>query len=214
MSFVVEPFPRTTVPVVGTDDLWPVRRVFCVGRNYADHAVEMGGDPTREPPFFFMKPADAVVPAAGTVRYPPLTADLQHEVELVIAIGPDGIAGYAVGVDLTRRDLQASAKAAGKPWEWGKAFDESAPITPIVLGTSLKDSRIWLAVNHVARQDGFTDQMTWKPEEIVAQAALSVSLQPGDLIFTGTPAGVGTLVRGDVVTGGVDGVGEFSFVIA
>lgn len=205
--------------------MWPIRRVFCVGRNYAEHTVEMGGDPHREPPFFFTKPADSVVPAAGTITYPPLTRDLQHEVELVIAIGRDAIEispssaasvifGYAVGVDLTRRDLQNEAKELRRPWDWGKAFDESAPLSPIVQrATPQKSGRIWLNVNSQPRQDSDISEMIWPVIDVVSFASQSVALRAGDLIFTGTPAGVGTIAAGDVVSGGVEDVGEFAFTL-
>jgi fumarylpyruvate hydrolase len=199
--------------------------VLCVGRNYAEHAHEMGGDPEREPPFFFSKPADAVVPASGTVPYPPLTADLHFEVELVVAIAatavnvsvadaPNVVFGYAVGVDLTRRDLQNDAKQLRRPWDWAKGFDASAPISDIHPRTGPLDSgAIWLSVNGEKKQRGELADMIWGVAEIVAFASQSITLQPGDLIFTGTPAGVGTIVPGDVVAGGVEGVAEFSFTV-
>jgi len=226
VEYVITPPPITTVEVAGSAEVWPVRRVFCLGRNYADHAREMGGDPEREPPFFFNKPSDAVVPARGLVPYPPLTSDFHFEVELVVAIGTtatdvsakDALAcvfGYAVGIDLTRRDLQNEAKLLRRPWEWGKAFDASAPVTALhpfngVLGAGA----IWLSVNGEEKQRADLADMIWSVAEIIAAASASVTLQPGDLIFTGTPAGVGRLEPGDVVTGGIAGIDEFEFTIA
>ena len=224
-NYVFPPFPQATVPIVGTDALFPVRRILCVGRNYAAHRREMGGD-ERDPPFFFAKPADAVVPGGGSVAYPSATHELHHEIELVIAVGGEGadvsvqaasrlIYGYAVGVDLTRRDLQAQAKAKGQPWEAGKGFDNSAPISPIHRGAGPRpEARIWLAVNGEVRQAGRIGDMIWNPREILAQASALWRLAPGDLIFTGTPEGVGPLARGDAVTGGVDGVGALEFSIS
>ncbi|MFJ4029538.1 fumarylacetoacetate hydrolase family protein [Paenarthrobacter sp. NPDC089989] len=223
--FAVTPLPRPTVPVRGSDILWPVRRVLCVGRNYAEHAREMGANPDREPPFFFTKPGDSVAPASGTIAYPPLTTDLHHEVELVVAIGTRAsgvtpeeasacIYGYSVGVDLTRRDLQNEAKEMRRPWDWGKAFDQSAPLTPIVPFTQqLNQGRIWLAVNGDIRQEANIADMIWSVEEIVSFASQSITLLPGDLIFTGTPAGVGAVHPGDVLSGGVHGVASFAFSI-
>jgi fumarylpyruvate hydrolase len=225
MEFVVPVPPITTVHVAGAPSLWPVRRVLCVGRNYAEHAREMGADPEREPPFFFGKPADAVVSADGVVPYPPLTNDLQFEVELVVAIGGtavnisvedalSAVFGYAVGVDLTRRDLQNDAKLLRRPWDWAKGFDASAPVSPIQPRTGPLDSgAIWLSVNGEEKQRGDLAAMIWGVAEIVAFASQSIELKPGDLIFTGTPAGVGTIVPGDVVSGGVEGVDEFIFTI-
>lgn len=225
-GYIVPAPPRPSARVADSELLWPIRRVLCVGRNYADHAREMGGDPDREPPFFFTKPADAVVPAAGRVGYPPLTHDLQHEVELVVAIGREtvgasrevaaaSIFGYAVGVDLTRRDLQNEAKELRRPWDSAKAFDQSAPMSAIVpLPRELSTGRIWLSVNDELRQDADLADMIWAVPDIIAFASASIRLLPGDLIFTGTPAGVSTLRPGDVVAGGVAEVGEFSFEIS
>lgn len=224
-SFAVTPAPRATLPIRDTGQLWPVRRIFCVGRNYADHAREMGANPDREPPFFFTKPADTAVPATGTIPYPPLTQDLQHEIELVIAIGteatsitpeeaPACIYGYSVGVDLTRRDLQNEAKDLRRPWDWGKAFDHSAPLTPIVPRSAVPASgRIWLAVNDQIRQAADISEMIWPIAEIIAFASESITLKPGDLIFTGTPAGVSTITPGDTITGGIDNIGSFTITI-
>ena len=225
--FVVPPPEPPSAAVAGSAQRFPLRRVFCVGRNYAAHAREMGKDPTREAPFFFMKPADAVVPASGVIPYPMLTANFHHEVELVVAIGGHGLRvapgaalglvwGYGAGVDLTRRDLQEVAKAMSRPWEWSKAFDASAPISPLhpasVIGHPAA-GRIWLEVNGEPRQQGDLQDLIWPVADIVSHISHSVALRPGDLIFTGTPAGVGALHPGDQVRGGVDGVAEFAFEI-
>lgn len=229
MKYAFEPRPITVLPVAGSDLAFPVRRIFCVGRNYPDHAREMGAHDQaegREPPFFFTKPADAVVGGAGeiAVRYPPATANLHHEIELVVALAAGGvdvpaaqaadlIFGYAAGLDLTRRDLQAAAKAKGHPWDMGKGFDQSAvcaPIVPVAACTHPAAGRIWLKVNGALRQDGELATMLWKVPEIIAQLSTLVRLEAGDLIYTGTPAGVGAIVPGDVLDGGVDGVGGLS----
>ena len=227
MAFVFTPPATVGLPVSGSDELFPVRRVYCVGRNYAAHAREMGKDPTREKPFFFMKPADCVADSGGTLPYPPLTANLHHEIELVVAIATGGsdIAvadalahawGYGVGVDLTRRDLQEEAKAAGRPWDWGKGFDKSAPCGPLSPAACTGHpvaGRIWLSVNGDTRQQGDLAELIWSVPEIIAACSASVRLEPGDLIFTGTPAGVGPLLPGDHVIGGVDGIGTIEFTI-
>lgn len=215
------------IPVLGTAALFPVRRIYCIGRNYADHAREMGSDPSRETPFFFGKPQDVVVPGGGTVAYPPATANLHHEVELVVALARGGrdipvaeaehcIFGYAVGLDLTRRDLQAQAKDKGQPWDTAKGFDQSAPISPItpaaVCGHPLAGA-IWLSVNGTERQRGNLDQLIWSVPEVIAHISRYVALAPGDLIYTGTPAGVGPLVPGDRIRCGIDGLGELEVVI-
>ncbi len=212
----------TSVPVSGCAQEFPVHRVYCVGQNYAEHAREMGGDPDREPPFFFCKPADAIVPALDgetiTIPYPPQTANLHHEIELVIAIGRSGsniatedaddyVFGYAVGLDMTRRDLQAQMKKNGRPWEISKAFDASAPISPIFPaqhGAAFPSAAIWLNVNGVEKQRSNTRNMIWSVAEIIAHLSRFFQLQTGDLIFTGTPAGVGAVKRGDVMEGGVE----------
>jgi len=213
-----------SVAVAGASARFPVRRVFCVGRNYAAHAREMGSDPSREPPFFFAKPADAVIPASGTVPYPPATSDLHHEIELVVALGGGGtnidpadaidlVWGYGVGIDLTRRDLQAAAKDLGRPWDMAKGFDASAPCSPLVPAATLgplTNNKVWLDVNGARKQEGTLDEMIWSIPEVIAALSRLVTLAPGDLIYTGTPAGVGQLNPGDVVTGGVEGVAEFS----
>lgn len=225
MSFVFPPVANSALPVAGSDLLFPVRRVFCVGRNYAEHAREMGAIDQadgREPPFFFMKPGDALVGGDGelAVTYPPQTANLHHEVELVVALRAGGtnvavdaakelIFGYAVGLDLTRRDLQARAKEKGHPWDMGKGFDQSAVISviqPVAQCGHPGSGRIWLTVNGQTRQDGDLASMMWKVADIIANLSQSVRLAAGDLIYTGTPAGVGPLQPGDVLEAGVAGV--------
>lgn len=213
----------TTLSIKGQDEVFPVRRVYCVAANYAQHAIEVGGD-SREPPAFFAKPADALVPLGGGVRYPSRTTKLQHEVELVVVLGQGGenipvedalacVYGYTVGVDLTRRDLQAQAKEKGKPWEMSKAFDQSAPvgrIFPASLVGHLAKGRIWLSVNGEMKQDGNLDQMTWSVAEVIANLSSYVCLAAGDLIFTGTPAGVSTIVFGDEIECGIEGLEKLS----
>jgi fumarylpyruvate hydrolase len=226
MSTVFPPHAHALLPIVGCDQTFPVRRVFCVGRNYAAHAREMGADPTREAPFFFCKPGDAdgviAVPAGwtGDIFYPSVTQDLHHEIELVVAIGKAGnaiaveraaehIFGYAVGLDLTRRDLQAQMKAQGRPWEVGKAFDQSAPIgpiTPLQPGAPLTAGGIRLTVDGALRQQGRLEQMIWSVDETIARLSTLFTLQPGDLIFTGTPDGVGAIARGQILRGAIDGL--------
>ena len=227
MDFVFPPHPVASLPIVASAQRFPVRRIFCVGRNYADHAREMGAleqAEGREPPFFFSKPGDALVGGLGRVEvaYPPQTANLHHEIELVVALGAGGaniavdaakslIFGYAVGLDLTRRDLQARAKEKGHPWDMGKGFDQSAvagAIAPASHCGHPDGGRIWLTVNGETRQDGDLNAMMWKVPEIIANLSTLVRLEAGDLIYTGTPAGVGPLVRGDELVAGIDGVGS------
>jgi fumarylpyruvate hydrolase len=223
MHYVFPPVSPVVLPVVGENAVFPVRRVYCVAANYAQHAAELGGD-GREPPAFFSKPADALVPGGGNVAYPSHTANLQHEVELVVALGKGGmnipvgqalghVFGYAVGIDLTRRDLQAQAKATGRPWEMSKGFDQSGPLSAVVPAVRcghLVKGRIWLSVNHVVKQEGDLDQMTWNVAEIIANLSTYVALAAGDVVFTGTPAGVSMIARGDVLECGIDGVGTLS----
>ena len=211
--------PRSSVPIAGDSKRFPVRRIYCVGRNFREHIREMGGD-EREPPFFFQKPTDAIVRSGSSIAYPMASSNFQHEIELVLAIGRSGeriaaadaqrhVFGVAVGIDLTRRDLQLQAREAGRPWESGKSFDQSAPISAIhpLLGATLpREGRIWLAVNGAVKQDGDLREMIWRADEIVSQLSLLVSLQPGDLIYTGTPAGVGKIEPGDHIEGAVEGV--------
>ena len=225
MSYVFPPAPAPSVPVVGTEAQFPVHRIYCVGRNYEEHAKEMGFT-GREPPFFFMKPADAIVvapPGAITpLPYPSLTANLHHEIELVVAIGKGGkniaaadalshIYGYAVGLDMTRRDLQNDMKKQGRPWSIGKGFDYSAPIGPITPAAQAGDvgkAGIWLQVNGVDRQRSNVTQLIWNIAETIEHLSAAWELQPGDLIYTGTPEGVSAVVTGDVLEGGVDGLGS------
>ena len=210
-AFAVPIRPQPTVPVQGSDRPFPVRRILCVGRNYAAHAREMGAD-DRDPPFFFSKPADAVVPPGDDVPYPTATSDLHHEIELVVAIGEGGsIFGFAVGVDLTRRDLQNGFKAKGQPWDAAQGFDASAPISALVPGSAIPAGRIALSVNGKVKQDGEIADMIWSVEEVLVEAGKLWKLEAGDLVFTGTPEGVGPIARGDLVEGSVDGVGSLSF---
>jgi fumarylpyruvate hydrolase len=224
MGYVFAAPAQPVVPVTGTTDLFPVHRIYCVGRNYEEHAKEMGFS-GREAPFFFGKPADAVLPSADgapiDLPYPALTSNLHHEMELVVAIGRRGrniaaedaaghIWGYAVGLDMTRRDLQNEAKKLGRPWEVGKAFDGSAPISaikPVSRTGILTAGRIWLTVNGQMRQDSDIGRMIWNVDETIEHLSKYFELQPGDLIFTGTPEGVAAVKAGDVMEGGVDGVG-------
>jgi len=228
LDFVITAPATPSVAVAGSSARFPVRRVFCVGRNYAAHAREMGSDPNREAPFFFTKPADAVVPASGAVPYPPATQDLHHEVELVVALGGGGadidpaaaldlVWGYGVGLDLTRRDLQAVAKDAGRPWDMAKGFDASAPCSalhPVSAVGHPADARIWLEVNGALRQEGNLNEMIWPVADVIAALSRLVTLAPGDLIYSGTPSGVAALKAGDRVRGGVDGVEVFELQIA
>ena len=226
-EFALAPPPVPTVPVEG-GGAFPVRRIWCVGRNYWAHRREMGGggEEDRDPPFFFSKPADAVVPPGADPAYPPRTANLHHEIELVVAIGAAGrdvavedalglVYGYAVGVDLTRRDLQNAAKDKGQPWDSSKGFDDSAPISAIRRWTGPAPlGRITLSVNGAVRQDAVVADMIWTVPEIVSEASKLWALAPGDLIYTGTPEGVGPLVKGDAVAGEVEGVGQLAFQVA
>lgn len=223
MNFVIPPFAPTVLPVSGGEAVFPVRRVYCVGQNYAAHVAEMGGD-GRTPPFFFCKPPDALVAGGGRIAYPPRTDKLQHEVELVVALSTGGadipaqealehVFGYAVGIDLTRRDLQAQAKEKGRPWEMGKGFDQSGPIGALFPAAQTGHparGRIWLKVNGALRQDGDVGQMIWNVAEIIANLSSYVALAAGDLIFTGTPAGVSTVTRDDAIECGIDGVGTLA----
>jgi len=225
-SFVVEAPARPRLPVVGSDAWFPVRRVYCVGRNYAAHAREMGAD-EKEPPFFFMKPADAVVVPDGQVAYPPMTSDMHHEIELVCALGKGGrdiaasaaldhVWGYGVGIDLTRRDLQAVAKEMRRPWDTGKVFDGSAPVSALKPAAETghpSNGRIWLSVDGDMRQDGDLGDMIWPVADIIAHLSALFTLVPGDLIFTGTPEGVGPVAAGSRMTGGVDGIGEIDIEV-
>jgi fumarylpyruvate hydrolase len=227
MTYVFEPAPLVAVPIIGSNETFPVRRIYCVGRNYEAHAREMGIS-SREAPFFFMKPADAIVAvpdnAPGSICYPPMTANLHHEVELVVAIGKDGadiaradagnhIWGFAIGLDMTRRDLQQAAKSERHPWESGKSFDQSAPIGPLhrVAMTGVPDrGEIWLNVNGERRQTGNLADLIWTVEEVIEHLSRLFVLRKGDLIFTGTPEGVGPVRSGDGITCGIGDLGEIS----
>ena len=219
MHYLISPPPTPAMPVRG-GGLFPVRRVFCVGRNYAEHAREMGHDPVREVPFFFMKPADTLLVGDADLPYPPLTQDLHHEMELVVALGSGGagiatehalthVWGYAAGLDMTRRDLQAEAKKAGRPWDMGKGFDASAPIGELMPADGFDPTHgaIELRVNGVIRQSSDLSQLIWSVAETIAILSTYVTLAAGDLIFTGTPAGVAAVRRGDLMEGSVAGVG-------
>ena len=220
MTHVIPAPPQSSVEVAGTTERFPVHRIYCVGRNYAAHAREMGMDPEREPPFFFSKPADAIVPNGTAVPYPPRTANLHHEIELVVAVGRGGrgipvagalehVFGYAVGLDLTRRDLQFEAREQGRPWDVAKGFDCSAPvgaIRPAAQMGHLERGSIWLEVNGESRQRANLSEMIWSVPEIVAELSTYFELRAGDLIFTGTPEGVGAVQRGDSLVGGIDGL--------
>ncbi len=227
MTYVFPPAPIPAVSVRGRSERFPVRRIFCVGRNYAEHAREMGMDPEREPPFFFTKPADAIVADGSRIAFPSRTANLHHEIELVLALGSGGrdiqtanalghIFGYAVGLDLTRRDLQAAARKEGRPWDTAKGFDQSAPISAIVPAADIghpRRGRILLAVNGGVRQQGDISDMIWKIPEIVAELSTYFELAAGDLIYSGTPAGVGPIEPGDQLEGSIEGIGTLALSI-
>ncbi|MFG1331417.1 fumarylacetoacetate hydrolase family protein [Xanthobacter autotrophicus] len=227
VSYVFAPPAVPTLPIVGSDDHFPVHRIYCVGRNFADHAVEMGHDPNKEPPFFFQKNPDTLVPHGATIAYPKMSQDVHHEIELVVALKAGGedipleraldcVFGYAVGLDLTRRDLQGEAKKLGRPWEVGKAFEEAAPCSALVPAATIGHpdaGRIFLKINGSVKQEGNLNQMIWKVPEMIANLSTLFRLAPGDLIFAGTPAGVGPISKGDVLEGGVDGVGELRLTV-
>jgi fumarylpyruvate hydrolase len=232
MNYVIAPVPAASVPVAGgaADAAYPVRRIYCVGRNYVEHAIEMGFT-GREPPFFFLKPADAILPVTegqvGRMRYPTLTKSLHHEVELVVAIGRGGrniaaanaeshIWGYGVGLDMTRRDLQGEAKKLGRPWDIGKGFDESAPISALKPKEACRvdaSTRITLEVNGQVRQTSTIGKLIWNIGEIIEHLSAAWELAPGDLIFTGTPEGVAAVEPGDTLVATVDGVGSLQVQI-
>jgi fumarylpyruvate hydrolase len=228
MDYAID-FPKTPVlPVAESKKAFPVGRIYCVGRNYAEHAREMGHDPDREPPFFFMKPADAIVQNGATIPYPQVTKDLHHEIEMIVAIGKGGanisvekaldhVFGYGVGLDMTRRDIQGEAKKMGRPWEMGKAFDNSAPCTalkPVTMVGHPTKGAIWLKVNGEVKQKGDLADLIWNVPETIAYLSRLVTLQPGDLIMSGTPAGVGPVQRGDKLEGHVDGLGDLTVTYA
>lgn len=224
MKYVFPPGDPVCLPVHGGQQVFPVHRVYCVGRNYADHALEMGGSPDRETPFFFSKPADAIV-STGLLPYPSMTEDFQHEIELVVALGKGGsevsvqdayslVFGYAVGVDLTRRDIQTAAKKMGRPWDTAKGFDHSGPVSEIVAVSACghpQSGLISLTVNGTERQRGDLSQMIWSVPEVIAELSRFYALQAGDLIFTGTPAGVSALRPGDRLSGKIEGIGSLEF---
>jgi fumarylpyruvate hydrolase len=228
MAYVFAPPELPSVPVTGRSERFPVHRVYCVGRNYAAHAREMGSNPEREPPFFFTKPANALVANDATIPYPPRTANLHHEIELVVALGQGGkdipvalalahVFGYAVGNDLTRRDLQFEARDKGRPWDTGKAFDHSAPITaitPVAQAGHIAKGRIWLKVNGEMRQQADIADLIWSVPEVIAELSTLFELAPGDLIYTGTPAGVSAVKSGDRMEGGVEGLETLIATIA
>jgi fumarylpyruvate hydrolase len=219
-DYVIAPPAQAALPVQG-GGLFPVRRIFCVGRNYAEHAIEMGSDPTREPPFYFTKPADAVVVNGADMPYPPASKSLHHEMELVVAIGTGGaniavadalkhVWGYCCGLDMTRRDLQNEAKKTGRPWDMGKGFDRSAPMGLLVPAKGFDPSKgkIELKVNGQVRQTSDLSKLIWSVPEVIANLSELVELAPGDLIMTGTPEGVAAVVKGDLLEGFCEGVGE------
>jgi fumarylpyruvate hydrolase len=226
MSYIFPPPSVAALPIRGSDSSFPVHRVYCVGRNYAAHAVEMGHDPNKEPPFFFQKNPDNLV-TSGQFPYPSATSDVHHEIEMVVGLAKGGsdiavgaalgcVFGYAVGLDMTRRDLQAKAKDMGRPWEIGKAFEASAPCSQLVPASVIghpSSGAIWLNVNGVRRQTGDLNQMIWKVPEIINYLSGLFTLMPGDLIFSGTPSGVAAVSRGDQLTGHVDGVGELQIAV-
>lgn len=229
MSYLFPPAAVPVISVVGHHGFFPVHRIYCVGRNYVEHAKEMG-DTGREPPFFFMKPADAVLPVAsgstGEMLYPSMTSDLHHELELVVAVGKGGaniaaadavqhVWGYAIGLDMTRRDLQGEAKKLGRPWETGKGFDASAPIGPIhpANGKLMTSGEIQLNVNGAMRQKSDIGKLIWNIAETIEHLSKYFTLQPGDLIFTGTPAGVAAVQKGDLLEGSIEGLGELRLKI-
>lgn len=222
MNYVIEPPRQAALPVKGSDGVFPIHRIYCVGRNYAAHTVEMGGDPDRDPPFFFQKNADNVVVGDGDFPYPDQTSDVHHEIEMVVALKSGGrnididsaldhVFGYGVGLDMTRRDLQAQCKELRRPWEIGKAFEHSAPCSALAAADEIghpSQGAIWLKVNDELRQEGDLNQMIWKVPEMIAYLSGLFELAGGDLIMSGTPSGVGPVVRGDRLHAHVDGVGD------
>ena len=228
MNYVITPSAPTILPVDGGDDTFPVRRIYCVGRNYRAHAIEMGADPDRDPPFFFAKPAGAIVQNGATIPYPPQTENLHYEIELVVAIGKsakdvsvdnalDHVWGYGVGIDLTRRDIQNKAKEMGRPWDMGKGFDNSAPCTALKPASEIghpDSGAIWLKVNGETQQESTIDLHIWSVPETISHLSGLVVLEPGDLIYMGTPAGVGAVKSGDKMEGHIDGVGDLTISIA
>ena len=226
-AFVINPPIVPSLPVVGDTRRFAVNRIYCVGRNYADHAREMGHDPDREPPFFFMKPANSIVADGKDMSYPNLSNDVHHEIEMVVAIGKGGtnisaakalehVYGYGVGLDMTRRDLQGEAKKMGRPWDTGKAFDQSAPcaaITPATQCGHLNKGIVKLLVNGEVRQEGDLNQLIWNIPDTIAYLSTLFTLEPGDLIMSGTPAGVGPVNKGDILEGSVEGLAPLKIKI-
>ena len=225
-SYVIEPAQQVVLPVRGSDAKFPVRRIYCIGRNYADHAIEMGHDPDKEPPFFFQKNADNI-DTSGNFPYPPQTQDVHFEMEMVVALKSGGIDvkeaealehvyGYGLGLDMTRRDLQGEAKKMGRPWEIGKAFERSAPMSELVSASEaghLDHGRVTLSVNGQIRQDGDLNQMIWKVPEMISYLSRFYDIAAGDLIMSGTPAGVGAIQRGDVLVGSIENLGSFTVTV-
>ncbi|MSP48662.1 MAG: FAA hydrolase family protein [Alphaproteobacteria bacterium] len=228
MSHVIPVWSVPSVAVIGETGSFPVRRIYCVGRNYAAHAREMGANPDKEDPFFFTKPADAIVPSGAILPFPMATKNLHHEIELVVALKSGGrnitsanaldhVYGYAIGLDMTRRDLQNAAKNAGRPWDMGKGFDQSAPITPIQPAAKIghpAKGKIWVKVNGQTKQEGDLADMIWSVPDTIAYLSGLVALAAGDLIYTGTPEGVGPVVAGDRLDGHIDGVGALALTYA
>jgi len=225
-DYVIAPPVIAAVPIKGSRQMFPVRRIFCVGRNYAEHAIEMGSDPTREPPFYFAKPADALVVNGADMPYPPMSKSLHHEMELVVAIGAPGfrvdennaaalVYGYACGLDMTRRDLQLVARDKGRPWDLGKDVEQSSVVSEIVPmpGVLLEQGELVMTVNGQPRQKSDLNMLIWNIRELIVDLSKFYHLQPGDLIFTGTPEGVGAVVAGDRIEGHVAGVGEITLQV-
>ena len=224
--FAIDPPPQATIPVAGSDSLFPVRRVYCIGRNYAAHAIEMGHDPDREPPFFFQKTPDSLDPS-GAFPYPRKSRDVHHEVEMLVALGAGGrdipvdsalshVWGYALALDMTRRDLQGAAKKAGRPWEIGKSFERSAPVGPLHPVSEVghpAEGRIELTVNGAVRQEGNLNQLIWKVPEMISYLSEYFELAAGDVILSGTPSGVGPVERGDVMVASIEGLGSMTVTV-
>jgi len=208
MSYAFPPAEPVSLTITGTDKRFPVRRIYCIGRNYAEHVKEMGGDIERNEPIFFTKAAETLVQSGANIQFPPNTDNLHHEVELVVAIGPDGVFGYAVGIDLTRRDLQSRAKQSGAPWARAKNFKDSAPCSAITPAdkVNIEAAHIVLRKNGDIVQSGSTQQMIWSVEDIITRLTQDMDLQAGDLIYTGTPEGVGPVKIGDELSGGIEGL--------
>ncbi len=226
-DYLFNPPAIPALPIAGSVKLFPIHRIYCVGRNYADHALEMGGDPSREPPVFFLKSADCILLPGQDFPFPKTSREIHHEIEFVIALGDGGdevpaekalglVFGYAAGLDMTARDLQAEAKKGGRPWEVAKSFEASAPCSAIVPASEIGHpdaARIWMEVNGEIKQNGDIGRMIWKVPEIIAHLSRHFTLAPGDLIFSGTPAGVGPVQRGDKLRGGVEGVGDVTLSV-